>query len=198
MKIFYLTVISFLFILALSSCSTNVVENTDNRPLISLGNNLKLLLLPPITTNPPIGITQSVLIKHNDQQHQFLSKIEITNNSFKMVGLSPMGIKLFSIHSKGDFFIIDESLIADSNFNIMYLLADLQLTYWPVKQLQQRLQPASAILKHSNSGRQLLYNNEVIIDIKFSNNTAWNKQVTFHHLKRNYTVIIDTLSTDNL
>ena len=190
--------IYLLLIIFLVSCSTESIKQLDELPTVFLDGKLEMQLLPPMSTDMPISLTQSVLIKHNNQQHQFISKLEISDKSFKMVGVTPIGLKLFSIYSNGNSFVFETNQIAGSDLNIKYLLADLQLTYWPVEKLNQRLLASSAVIKSDGHSRQLLRNNEIIIDIQFNNKSRWEKQINFKHLKRNYTVHIQTLSIEKL
>ncbi len=190
--------IFFLLISFLSSCSAPLKKEHSSLPVITLDKNLNISLLPPMALDTAVSLTQSVSIDFNGQQHQFIGKLEISDHSFKMVGISHIGMKLFSIYSENNLYVLEASPTLGSQLDIEYLLADLQLIYWPVKKLNQQLQQTTASLKFDKLGRQLLNNNEPIITIRFTNNKQWNKDVTYKHLKRGYTVHIKTLAVDKL
>jgi len=196
-NIFSTSIVFFIF-LSISGCSIAPEKKSVSNDNISINKNLTFSLLPALDIEKPVSLTQAVSIQHNDQKHNFIAQLEIENNSFKIVGLTNMGITLFSIYSVGNTYEFKASPVLGDDINLQYLLADLQLTYWPIKKLNSRLEASNAMMNSSKTKRTLLHNNVKVINIEFSNKNSWNKNIIFKHLQRNYTISITTLSLEYL
>ena len=196
-NIFSTGILCFIF-LSISGCSIAPEKKSVSSDNISINKNLTFSLLPALDIKKTVSLTQAVSIQHNDQKHNFIAQLEIEDKSFKIVGLSNMGITLFSIYSVGNTYEFKASPVLGDDINLQYLLADLQLTYWPVKKLNSRLKTNNAIMNSNKTKRTLLHNNAEVINIEFSNESRWQKNIIFKHLQRNYTINITTLSLEYL
>lgn len=169
-------------------------ENAD----ILFNENLHFSLLPAFAIKKPLSLTQTVQIQYAGKQYNFITRMEIANRSFKLVGLTSTGIKLFSIESSNKTYNFEKSPLIGKDLNLAYLLTDLQLSYWPVDQLNRQLQKQHAHIKIQNRQRLLILNENAVISIQFSNNQRWNKNIVFKHSQRNYNVTINTLEMEYL
>ena len=193
------TLIFFLTLgLLVPGCSNNTLKPDNDLMQVDIATDINLKLLPPLRLSHPVHLTQNIIINYMGEQHQLICKIEMKNNSFKMVAFSSIGLKLFSIQSNGYSYITDVTPMLDKQLNIMYLLADIQLTYWPVEQLNARLKASNANIRPNSLNRKIFKAGNEIINIQYSSNSLWNKNVTFKHLSRGYTVQINTLEASTL
>jgi len=198
MRFLFLINVIFFMLLSISGCSIAPEKTSFTSDNILINKNLYFSLLPALNIENPVSLTQAVSIQYKNQQHDFIAQLEIENNSFKIVGLTSMGITLFSIYSVGDSYEFKASPVLGDDINLQYLLADLQLTYWPVKKLNSHLKENNALMNSNKTKRSLLHNNVEIINIEFSSKSRWNKNIIFKHLQRNYTINITTLSLEYL
>jgi len=200
----YIYTLVFFVLLITSGCTSLQPEKIppEKAPASStkilINKNLNFLLLPAFAIKKPLSLTQTVQIKYADKQYDFIAQIEIADHSFKMVGLTNMGIKLFSIISTENYYDFKKSPLLGDEINLTYLLADLQLTYWPLNQLNKQLQLNNALIETRSQQRLILHRDKPIIDIQFSNTDHWNTNITFTHLQRNYSVTINTLEMADL
>jgi len=192
-----IVVIYFVFQIT-SGCSTKPLKPSTSHVDILINENLAFLLLPAFAAEKNFSLTQIVQIKYAKKHYDFITRLEIANHSFKLVGLTGMGVKLFTINSVDGDYKFETSPLLGSELNLAYLLADLQLTYWPVDQLNPPLQNHHAHIEAYTQQRLIFHHNEPIINIQFSSPDRWNKNIIFKHLKRNYTVTINTIEMEYL
>ncbi len=198
MKKFFIHLLVFLSLLITFSCSVQPVKTSNTNVDVLINENLHFSLLPAFAIKKPLSLTQTVNIQYASKQYDFITRMEVANHSFKLVGLTSTGIKLFSIESTDATYRFESSPFIGEDLNLAYLLADLQLAYWPADQLNRQLQKNHARINIQNQQRLVLHNNNSIISIQFSNNQHWNKNIVFKHLQRNYSVTINTLEMEYL
>ncbi len=198
MRKFFIYWLVFLSLLMIFSCSVQPTKTLSDSSNILINENLNFSLLPAFSIEKKLSLTQTVQIQYASKQYDFISLIEISNHSFKLVGLTSTGIKLFSIESNNDTYRFESSPFIGDDLNLAYLLADLQLAYWPADQLNLQLQKNNARIKIKKQQRLVIHNDSPVINIQFSNNQRWNKNIVFKHLQRNYSVTINTLAMEYL
>ena len=198
MRNIYFCIFIFFTGLIASSCSIQPAKTSLANAEILISKNLHFLLLPAFAVERSLSLTQAVKIQYEDKQYDFIARMEIADQSFKMVGLTSVGIKLFSINSTDNYYEFETTSLIGKELNLTYLLADLQLAYWPVNLLSLQLQKHNAFIEIKPMQRLIVKNNKAIIDIQYSNSNHWNKNITFKHLQRNYSVIINTLEMEYL
>lgn len=89
-----------------------------------------------------ISATQKVSIKTQDSQHELLSQLELAPQQLTLVGLAPLGQALFTLTYDGNTLISEQSQLLGDQFRAEYLLAIIQLIYWPDTSVNQHLQGA--------------------------------------------------------
>ncbi|ABM01593.1 DUF3261 domain-containing protein [Shewanella amazonensis] len=83
--------------------------------------------------------TQKVSIEINGKRHELLSQLELDGHRLSVVGLAPMGQPLFDVSFDGNQLISEQSVLLGDNFRAEYLIALLQLIYWPEPALNAAL-----------------------------------------------------------
>jgi len=159
-------------------------------------------------TSPPqnlVGtvVTQLIDISFANKQQQFIAQIEYSENKIALVGISTAGIPLFDVIWRSDAPIALNQYIPLPGLNIDFIIADIQWTHWPTKQLassvvgenisineiqqsKDSVKPELAIWQ-----RSLLQNQQVILDV-----SDFGQYVILEHKLRNYTIKITPLNKD--
>jgi len=117
MRFLFLINVIFFMLLSISGCSIAPEKTSFTSDNILINKNLYFSLLPALNIENPVSLTQAVSIQYKNQQHDFIAQLEIENNSFKIVGLTSMGITLFSIYSVGDSYEFKASPVLGDDIN---------------------------------------------------------------------------------
>ncbi|MCE9687945.1 DUF3261 domain-containing protein [Shewanella sp. AS16] len=88
----------------------------------------------------PFSATYKVAIAIKDASHELLSQIELDEARMTVVGLAPLGQALFTLEYDGTTLSSRQSLLLGEQFKAEYLLAMMQLIYWPELSLAPRLE----------------------------------------------------------
>jgi len=161
------------------------------------------LTLPPAKL---IGVASTQLISVNfaGKQQQFIAQVEYSEDQIALVGISTTGLPLFDVIWRSDAPIILNEYIPLPDLDIEYIIADIQWTHWPLKQLEQSVVGDNIRIveqKFPNNDaapkvvlwqRRLLQNEQVILEV---NN--FGEYFTLEHKLRNYTIKITPLNKDN-
>ncbi|MCH1931075.1 DUF3261 domain-containing protein [Shewanella sp. A25] len=86
------------------------------------------------------SLSQKVNIRHGDQSHELLTQLEIEDNKMTLVGLAPLGQALFTLVYDGHTLSSEQSLLLGDSFKAEYLMAMMQLIYWPKYSVSSHLQ----------------------------------------------------------
>lgn len=124
-----------LLVAVVSACST-----TTHHDAIYIADNVGLhLTLPP---KDKVATTQShlVAISLGKQQHQFIAQVEYTQDKLVMVGVSPQGLPLFDFTWQYPTLLKINQYIPLPDFDVSYVVADMQLCHWPVTALRSAIE----------------------------------------------------------
>jgi hypothetical protein len=191
----------FLIILGLVGCSHLKPLQTQS---VEIAQGVSLQLMSPATLGISQAITQSVTIKHANEEHNLLAQIEIDSDSHSLifVGMTPLGNRLFSIEYRANRWHYEVDPMLQDRIKLEYLLADFQLSYWFPELLQQRL--SGGILQLEAANRRAIYRDrdrdgKKLIDIRYDDKSApWKGRLELRHLERHYSVFVETLSVEKL
>jgi len=209
-KYYFIGCACLLFNLALlSGCAvtqqTKVPVNTVNLTQVAAGENspvMYTLTLPPHTL---IGTasTQLIEVDFAGNQQQFIAQVEYSEDQIVLVGISTTGIPLFDVIWRNDAPIILNQYIPLPELDIEFIIADIQWTHWPLKQLEHSVVGNNIRVVEQHLGknsetvdsvwqRRLLENEQIILEV---NN--YGEYFTLEHKLRNYTIKITPLNKDN-
>ena len=195
---FYKLLFVFSLMLSVFGCTHQTIKMPVQETGVLINDKLSFELLKPFHNKGSFSLSQAVSIQYKDQQHNFIAQLELNNNSFKMVGVTSTGILLFTIYSDKQQYIYDPSPLLPESMNLRYLFADIQLTYWPVSELNRQLIKQNSSILQSRLNRTLSQNGDDIITIDYDKPDPWASSVSFRHLKRDYTVNITLLNMESL
>jgi hypothetical protein len=165
---------------------------------VTIANGVHFDLLSTIPYDTNLRLTQSASATYKDKSHDLIFQTEILQNKLVMVGLTPTGTRLFTIQ-------MDQKTVSAEGVSAMvdkikpeYLLADLQISLWPLEQIRSNLSNAT-ITQSSPFERVVTNNKDLIISIKYSRaNEHFKGTIDFNHHQRQYQIIIEPLQIEEL
>lgn len=127
----------------MTACSQTLQRQTCVELAADVSYCLAPVSLPALTDNKQaISATQKVSIQTTNSQHELLSQLELSGQELTLVGLAPLGQALFTLTYDGNQLISEQSQLLGDQFKAEYLLAIMQLIYWPDASVNQHLQGA--------------------------------------------------------
>ena len=88
----------------------------------------------------PQSFSQKVSIKVGDKSHELLTQLELEDERMTLVGLAPLGQALFTLVYDGNTLSSEQSVLLGDNFKAEYLMAMMQLVYWPEQSIRAHLE----------------------------------------------------------
>ncbi|MFU8789762.1 MAG: DUF3261 domain-containing protein [Methylobacter sp.] len=147
---------------------------------------------------PARRIVQQINAVWADREETLLAVLELDAQHIAMAGLSPSGLSLFNLTYDGNTVVSDKSPLLPESVNPETIISDLQLTFWPLAELQKKL-PAGWHLEQAGNKRLLTINAKKYVEIIYlSTETDWPKAVELVNLQYNYRLNIKTISYDLL
>jgi hypothetical protein len=174
----------------LGSCATlNTVEPTQ------LGD-VTMPLAPPIA--PARRVVQQITAHWAARQETMLCVLELDKQHIAMAGLSNDGLSLFNLSYNGKTLNVDKSPLLPDSVSPEFIIADLQLVYWPVAELQKIL-PGAWRLVATKSQRSLYYQEQKIVEVNYLGpDSHWAKAVELTNYRYHYQLHIKTISYEAL
>ncbi len=127
--------------LLLSACS----QTLERKTCVALASDVSYCLAPVVDSLPQqqtVSASQKATIRTQTQQHELLTQLELTQQNLTLVGLAPLGQALFTLTFDGKTLISEQSSFMGDQFKAEYLLAIMQLIYWPDASVNRHLQGA--------------------------------------------------------
>jgi hypothetical protein len=180
--------ISIIF-LGLSGCALAPCLNTSKEVAV-------IPEMMPIAQplGPARRIVQQIKAEWTDRQESLMAVLELDAQHIAMAGLSNDGLSLFSLSYDGQTMVSDKNPLLPELVKPEFILADLQLVYWPQVMLQKIL-PAGWRLEVTENKRLLIVNNKKQAEITYlSPNSDWPKAVELVNFQYHYRLYINTIS----
>lgn len=172
---------------------------------VKISNGLNFKLLSPQSLNKTVNLNQLLQASFNGQKQKLNLMTQITPQEIKVTGLTTLGNRLFDLKYDGKYTGIEISSVtrlmaktkgAKLNTLPQFMLADMQLTYWPLDEIR-RILPANAAIQELDNGdgfKRILYeNNKPIVEINFSQKNPWISKIYYQHLERHYQYVIENI-----
>lgn len=193
-----------LVLLLLSNCAHHKKIDTS----VKLTPKIKFELLHPSSFGKEISLTQLVDIKYKKESFEFLSQIEISSDKIIIIGLTADATtRLFTIIYDGKNITIDSIKPVANKLKPAYMLADLQLCLWPIKQLNQRFIQNESTAKTSTDMlveskdkklRKLLYANNSLLEISYTAVIHYKADYLYNNIKNNYQLQVKFIDVNEL
>ncbi|GHB14804.1 DUF3261 domain-containing protein [Shewanella indica] len=135
------------------------------------------------TLEQTLSLSQQVRLQRGEQSHELISQLELQPQQMTVVGLAPLGQALFTLIYDGHTLTSEQSVLLGNEFKAEYLLALLQLIYWPEEKLNAYLDGARVKLEDCAAVlcRVLLSNdNRELMRISYSSPNIWHAEVTLN------------------
>jgi len=166
-------------VLLVSACSQTLQRQT----CVTLAKNITYCLAPIPADSQVRSVTQRVAIDVNESHHELLTQLELDRKQLTLVGLAPLGQALFTLVFDGTELQSQQSMLLGDEFKAEYLLALIQLIYWPEEEVNAHLQGAKLISPECDAPRcRRIYamgddtkehQQESILKIRFDKSDPW-------------------------
>lgn len=94
----------------------------------------------------PQSFSQKVSIKVGDESHELLTQLELEGERMTLVGLAPLGQALFTLVYDGNTLSSEQSVLLGDSFKAEYLMAMMQLIYWPEQSIRAHLEGGHLVI----------------------------------------------------
>jgi len=181
-----------LSLLLLSGCSQQLQRQT----CVALSEAVNYCLAPINEQVEQGAHSQTVQFSHGGQTHQLITELQIDQHTMTLVGLAPLGQPLFTIIYDGNRLISQQSSLLGKDFKAEYLMAILQLVYWPIEVVNQHLSSGrwQQQVCQSTLCRQLSQDNsDVVLNAEYSQMTPWQAAIDIHITQANVQIRIQAL-----
>ncbi|KFZ37696.1 hypothetical protein HR45_09775 [Shewanella mangrovi] len=170
--------ILILIVMLLSGCQ-QLRQSQHSCITLAADVNQCLAPLPWQHSAPPADeLTQLVTLKRYDKQQQLTMSLALTPQNMTIIGLAPLGQALFTLQFDGHTLSSEQSMLLGEQFRADYLVAMLQLVYWPQAALQQAI--SGAELSEQQCGkalcRQLRRDDKLIASVEYQQSDKWHSQ----------------------
>jgi hypothetical protein len=158
-------------------------------------------LAPPIA--PARRVVQQITAHWtNNKPATLLCVLELDKQHIAIAGLSNEGLSLFNLSYDGKKLTVDKSPLLPDSVTPEYIIADLQLVYWPVAELQKILPSPWRLVETrliASLQRDLFYQDQKITTVHYSAlDNQWAKSVELINHRYHYQLNIKTISYEAL
>ena len=169
--------------------------------LLTKPDVIKQPVLMPMA--PPVGparrVVQQITAQWPDRKETMLCVLELDKQRIAIAGLTNDGLSLFNLTYDGNTIISDKNPLLPDSVAPEFIIADLQLVYWPVAVLQKSLHGSSWRLEVDSSHRRLYYQGNKTVEVNYLLPDAlWPKSVELINYRYNYRLHITTISYEAL
>ena len=193
-------------LLLLSGCSQTLTRQT----CVTLAPEVSYCLAPINqqvlgSDRQTISAMQKASINTQASQHELLTQLELNQQQLTLVGLAPLGQALFTLNYDGHNLISEQSQLLGKQFKAEYLLAIMQLIYWPDNSVNQYLQGAKisnydcdaalcrGVFFAKNNPNYQADNQQAFITIRYSDLAHWQAEVELNIPAANFQLNISPL-----
>ena len=185
-------VLAIIILFALFACT----QNTESVKPLKIARDVEFSLLPPESFGQSLSLLQSLEINYKGESRQLLAQLEINPNKITLVGLSPLGNRLFTVLWTGE--SLSEEYLAEwpFPFSPKHILADVQLALWLKIPQQDGFKIRD--IQSPQLRREILRNEEIVMRISYETRPFWQGEILIQHLERGYQLSIQTLQSNQL
>jgi len=179
-------IVFFLMAAVISGCSSFSKVGLNQ---VIIADGVKFQLSAP--NQSLVGQTkrQLLTLNYKEESHQLVAQLEFTEHGVILVGLSAQGLPLFEIVFVEGKALQQKQYIEFEMLPLATIISDIQLVYWPLKQLDTSLSGAEVVEHHQARVRNVFDSkgNLIISIIKGTDN------ISYQHFQRGYRLTITSL-----
>ncbi|MGR9088062.1 MAG: DUF3261 domain-containing protein [Gammaproteobacteria bacterium] len=151
---------------------------------------------PPLA--PPLGparhIVQQLTAQWQGREESLLCVLELDRHRIAMSGMTHEGLGLFDLTYDGHVLTSEQSPMLPDMIDPEWIIADLQLVFWPVAELQ-KLMPKPWRLVSDRSQRHVYFDDDHRVEIHYRTWEAdWPSSVELVNHQHRYRLHIRTVS----
>lgn len=176
----------------LSGCLSSY-HSKHNSVFIAEGMSFELI--PSVPFDNGLVLTQSATITYENESHDLIFQTEILKDRLTMVGLTPTGTRIFTIRMQQGFVDAKGFSSLVENIKPEYILADLQLSLWPLEELRGAIQRGT-VSQPDKHLRNVDHQGMTVITIVYSDPVAYQGTIEFTHKERGYHLVLSPLSVE--
>lgn len=170
---------ALLLLCALASCS----QQFARKSCMAITSQAQYCLAPTVNAlnaQSDISLSQMISMSHGQDNHELLTQLELSSQRMTLVGLAPLGQALFTLVYDGDTLQSEQSRLLGETFNAEYLMAIMQLIYWPTEQINQHLTDAQLRVTPCENAlcKQLIDADGEQITINYSELNPWQAKIS--------------------
>ena len=174
----------------LNGCAVLTKSDVVNQPVL-------MPMAPPI--GPSRRVVQQITAQWPELKETMLCILELDKQRIAIAGLTNDGLSLFNLTYDGKKILADKSPLLPDSVATEFIIADLQLVYWPVALLQKSLHDSSWRLEVDSGHRRLYYRGNKTVEVNYLvPDAVWAKSVELINHRYNYRLQIKTISYEAL
>lgn len=153
-------------------------------------------LLAPESLGHSLSLSQMVVGEYEGKTYRMRYEVEILPSRLVIVGLSPLGLTLFTLVQEKDTVDIERYFENQPAFDPRYTLFDFYLAYWPLKVLQPVLENAGLIIEEDRDGsgrRVSRAEGATVATVSYSGRKEEGGKIVIQHFDIPYRLRISTL-----
>lgn len=181
----FIKLVAALLLLFLIGCTHSSISTQIN---VDIAPQAQFSLTLPSKALWNTELSQQMEIRYGDNVHQLILLTAFNAESIGIVALTPAGIPLFELSFNENKQINVVKHLPIDGLSPEYVLADLQLVYWPLQQLNNQLSEGTSLVENVEGQRVVMQNSQPIIRIEKNGNI-----ISYQHLVRNYQFTVTNL-----
>jgi len=150
-------------------------------------------LVAPASLGSERVVNQVVRGAFGSRELTFNCVVTVKDGAMTLVGLSSLGVRLFTIRYDGKAVQSETSPAMQRPFMPERLLADMQLVFWPLASLTKPMHEAGWQLSEPASGiRRLRHGEQLIAEAHYSSEDPWSGRSWLVNFEYGYSLQIDS------
>ena len=105
------------------------------------------VLLTPASLGKNLTLSQMVVGEFEDQKHSFHVEVEVMPARMAVVGLTPVGLPLFTLEQAEDEIFVETLGVEQFPFDPRHMLFNIQIAHWPEAALREKYEEHGLVLR---------------------------------------------------
>jgi len=150
-------------------------------------------LMAPATLGGDRTVSQVVRGAFGAREITFNSVVTVKDGSMTLIGLDPLGVRLFTIRYDGKAVQAETTPTLKGPFIPERLIADMQLVFWPLASLVQPMRASGWEVSEAAPGvRRLRHGDELIAEAHYAGGDPWSGRSWLVNFEFGYSLQIDS------
>lgn len=151
-------------------------------------------ILPPGSLGGTHGVEQILHAAYGNDEITLRCLVEVTPVRTRVIGLTALGQRVFSIEHDGDGLRAGRAAFAPEQIAPERILGDIQLAFWPLPALRAAVEPAGWHVVEPRPGlRRLLRGGRVVAEVHYDDPDPWSGRLWLVNLQHDYSLDIRSL-----